>query len=105
MTGIKISDAIKTLLEVLPPRIKERIYASVDFSDMIEVILDLGKMPEVRFEKKVFYIEDDFVRQEDIDFITSKVGDFTSDNRAGIERTLHRISAIRNRRGKIIGIT
>jgi len=105
VTEFKISDALKTLLEVLPPRIKDKIYASVDFSDMIEVILDLGKMPEVRFEKKVFYVEDDFVTQEDIDFITSKVGTFTSDNRAGIGRTLHRISAIRSRTGKIIGLT
>jgi len=102
---IRISDALKSLLEVLPQRIKEKIYASVDFSDMLEAILDLGKMPEVRFEKKVFYLEDEVVTQEDIDYVTSKTGKFTSDNRAGIERTLHRISAIRNRTGKIVGLT
>ena len=72
---------------------------------MIEVILDLGKNPEIRFEKKVFSIEDETVSQEDIDHIISKVGKFTSDNRAGIERSLHRISCIRNRTGKIIGLT
>lgn len=105
MTGIKISDALKSLLEVLPARIKDKIYSSIDFSDMIEVILDLGKMPEIRFETKVFYIEDEIVSQEDIDHVTTNVGKFTSDNRAGIERTLHRISAIRNRTGKIIGLT
>ncbi len=105
MSEIRISDALKSLLEVLPIRIKDKIYSSVDFSDMIEVILDLGKMPEVRFEKKVFYLEDEIVSQEDIDYVCSKVGKFTSDNRAGIERTLHRISAIRNRTGKIIGLT
>lgn len=105
MAEIRISDALKSLLEVLPQRIKDKIYSSVDFSDMIEVILDLGKMPEVRFEKKVFYLEDETVTQEDIDFVTSKLGKFTTDNRAGIERTLHRISAIRNRTGKIIGLT
>ncbi len=105
MAEIRISDALKSLLEVLPPRIKDKIYSSVDFSDMIEVILDLGKMPEVRFEKKVFYLEDENVTQEDIDHVTSKLGKFTTDNRAGIERTLHRISAIRNRTGKIIGLT
>lgn len=105
MAEIRISDALKSLLEVLPPRIKDKIYSSVDFSDMIEVILDLGKMPEVRFEKKVFYLEDENVTQEDIDYVTSKLGKFTTDNRAGIERTLHRISAIRNRTGKIIGLT
>lgn len=105
MAEIRISDALKSLLEVLPQRIKEKIYASVDFSDMLEAILDLGKMPEVRFEKKVFYLEDEVVTQEDIDYVTSKTGKFTSDNRAGIERTLHRISAIRNRTGKIVGLT
>ncbi len=105
MAEIRISDALKSLLEVLPQRIKDKIYASVDFSDMLEAILDLGKMPEVRFEKKVFYLEDEVVTQEDIDYVTSKTGKFTSDNRAGIERTLHRISAIRNRTGKIVGLT
>jgi len=102
---IRISDALKSLLEVLPPRIKDKIYSSMDFSDMIEVILDLGKIPEIRFEKKVFYLEDEIVAQEDIDYVSSKLGKFTADNRAGIERTLHRISAIRNRTGKIIGLT
>ena len=105
MPNIKISDTIKSLLEVLPPHIKEKIYSRIDFSDMIEVILDLGKNPEIRFEKKAFTIEDETVFQEDIDHIISKVGKFTSDNRAGIERSLHRISCIRNRTGKIIGLT
>ncbi|MFA5104606.1 MAG: R3H domain-containing nucleic acid-binding protein [Candidatus Margulisiibacteriota bacterium] len=105
MAEIRISDALKSLLEVLPPRIKDKIYSSMDFSDMIEVILDLGKIPEIRFEKKVFYLEDEIVAQEDIDYVSSKLGKFTADNRAGIERTLHRISAIRNRTGKIIGLT
>ena len=34
-----------------------------------------------------------------------QVGDFAVDNRAGISRTLHRISAIRNRKNTIIGLT
>ena len=51
------------------------------------------------------YIDGPAVTTEDINYVTGKVGDFTSDNRAGIERTLHRISAIRNRHGKIIGLT
>jgi stage III sporulation protein SpoIIIAA len=33
------------------------------------------------------------------------IGLFGDDNRAGIERTLHRISAIRNRSGKVVGLT
>ena len=45
------------------------------------------------------------VTREDLDYVVSRVGEFAADNRAGIERTLHRISAIRNRQGKIIGLT
>ena len=105
MADFKISDALKSLLAVLPVRFKDHIYSSLDFSDMIEVILDLGKMPEVRFEDRVFYLEHETVTQDDIDHVVSQVGSFTADNRAGIARTLHRISAIRNRTGKIIGIT
>ncbi len=105
MADFKVSDALKSLLAVLPDRIKDKIYSSLDFSDMIEVILDLGKMPEIRFQTKVFYLQDDIVTIEDIDHVISNLGSFTADNRAGIARTLHRISAIRNRTGKIIGLT
>jgi len=98
-------DDLKLLLDVLPPRIKSAVESCKKLSEMIEVVLDLGKLAEVRFLSDVLYVKSGTVTQDDIDYVTSKVGEFTSDNRAGIERTLHRISAIRNRQGKIVGLT
>jgi stage III sporulation protein SpoIIIAA/predicted RNA-binding protein Jag len=96
---------LKLLLEVLPPRIKAAIEEAADLTSTVEIVIDLGKLPEVRFTGKTLYIEGTPVTYEDINYVTAKIGEFTSDNRAGIERTLHRISAIRNRHGKIIGLT
>ena len=48
---------------------------------------------------------DEVVSREEIDFICHNVGGFSSENRAGIESTLHRISGIRNRKSEIIGLT
>jgi len=104
-TGGQVFDDLRLLLEVLPPRIKDSIEGKSNLPDIIEIVIDLGKLAEVRFRDKVFYIEGPLVSYEDIKHITEKVGEFTSDNRAGIERTLHRISAIRNRHGRIIGLT
>lgn len=101
----KVDIELKLLLKVIPPRIKKVLETQKDLPELIEVVLDLGKPPEARFVHRIFYIEKDTVLQEDIDFVTEKVGEFTKDNRSGIERTLHRISAIRNRRGKIVGLT
>jgi stage III sporulation protein SpoIIIAA len=102
----QVFDDLNLLLAVLPPNIKTAFEGQSNLSDMIEVVLDLGKTPEIRFSGgKVIYAEKISVTDDDIKFVTGKVGEFTSDNRAGIERTLHRISAIRNRHGKIIGLT
>jgi stage III sporulation protein SpoIIIAA len=102
----QIFDDLGFLLEVLPLRIKTAIQARSNLPEMIEVVLDLGKSAEVRFAgDKVLYVEGPVVSDADIKHVTGNVGEFTSDNRAGIERTLHRISAIRNRHGKIIGLT
>lgn len=92
-------------MAVLPSRMKKIFSACHDIEDLIEIVLDLGKPPEARFVKRVFYIKKDTINRTDINFVTNKVGEFTADNRAGIERTLHRISAIRNRQGKIVGLT
>ena len=74
--------------------------------DVIEIVLDIGRTPEIRHATgKIEYIGNDFVTDEDITFITSHIQEFTSDNRSGIPGTLHRISAIRNRQGKVIGLT
>lgn len=102
----QVFDDLGLLLEVLPQRIKTSIEGKPNLPEMIEIVLDLGKSPEVRFSSgNVIYVEGSPVSNEDISYVTGKVGEFTSDNRAGIERTLHRISAIRNRHGKIIGLT
>ncbi|MDI6731570.1 MAG: AAA family ATPase [Candidatus Margulisbacteria bacterium] len=100
-----MNEELLKLLEVLPPRIKIDLLEHPDINSVIEVILDLGKSPEARFEGKVYYIPGDLVSQSDIDYVVAKIGQFSGDNRAGIERTLHRISCIRSRQGRIIGLT
>lgn len=73
--------------------------------DLLEVVLDLGRKPEVRHPGKNRYICEEPVTQDEIDAVVEAVGDFGGDNRAGIESSLHRISGMRNRRGKVIGLT
>jgi len=105
-TGDKqVFEDLELLLDVLPERVKSKIQEISNLAELIEVVLDLGKLPEVRFTKKVIYIEGPQITSDDIKSVTDKVGEFTADNRAGIERTLHRISGIRNRHGRIIGLT
>jgi stage III sporulation protein SpoIIIAA len=98
-------EELKKLVDVLPLRIKRKLSDSDDLSELVEVILDIGRPAEARFAKRTLYMPDDLVESEDIDYVTAKTGEFTSDNRAGIERTLHRISCMRNRAGRIIGLT
>src|SRR3989339_1588327 len=100
-----LDEELNSLLEVLPPLIKRSLISHHDISSLVEVVLDLGKSAEARFSHSVHYFQEMVVSQDDIDYVVGKVGDFTSDNRAGVERTLHRISCLRNRRGKIIGLT
>ncbi len=67
--------------------------------------MDLGRLPEARFTDHEMVLSEREITQADIDFVVQRIGRFMGDNRAGIERTLHRISAIRNRQGKVIGLT
>jgi stage III sporulation protein SpoIIIAA len=101
----KIEEELERLLEVLPPRVKLALLKHSDINQLIEVVIDLGKTPEARFVGKVFYIPGDHVSHDDLEYVVTKVGQFSGDNRAGIERTLHRISCMRNRTGRIIGLT
>jgi len=98
-------EELKELIDVLPLRIKRKLSDFQDPQNLVEVVLDIGRPPEARFTKRTLYMKDDTVSAEDIEYVTSRVGEFTSDNRAGIERTLHRISCMRNRTGRIIGLT
>jgi len=100
-----LSNELGLLFDVLPPHISELLYQQPDYSDLLEVILDLGRPPEARFLRRELILNSKEVNHNDIDCVVSRVGEFTGDNRAGIERTLHRISAIRNRNGHIIGLT
>jgi stage III sporulation protein SpoIIIAA len=77
----------------------------MELEKLLEVVMDLGRIPEARFPESVAPLSDNLVTQEDLTHVTALLGEFGDDNRAGIERTLHRISAIRNRKGLIIGLT
>jgi stage III sporulation protein SpoIIIAA len=100
-----ITDDLEALLDVLPPHIRQLLCQQEDVSELLEVILDLGRPPEARFPHREVVLNSKEVNQEDIDYVVSRVSSFGDDNRAGIERTLHRISAIRNRKGRIVGLT
>lgn len=102
---IASTDDIDRMLSVMPPHIREAIRQHPDRDDLIEIVIDIGRSPEARFPGKLHEISGDAATQDDIDYIVGRVGRFTGDNRAGIERTLHRISAIRNRFGGVIGLT
>ena len=102
----KITDNIDQLLDLLPHELSETIRHTIDISVLTEIVLDVGRQPEVRYiERTSQFISDKPVTYEDIEYCCQRVGTFNTDNRAGIERSLHRISAIRNRQGRIIGLT
>jgi stage III sporulation protein SpoIIIAA len=102
---MQITDDLDKLLEILPLKIRQPLEKHEHKSSLIEIVLDLGRKPEVRFVDRTCYLSDDLVTREDLAHCVSRVGHFSADNRAGIECTLHRISAIRNRQGDIIGLT
>jgi stage III sporulation protein SpoIIIAA len=106
-TGIQqgITDDLDKLLNILPPDLRDRLNNHSKQNTLIEVVLDLGRPPEARFPEAAEYLSQALVTREDLDHCIGQVGHFSGDNRAGIERTLHRISAMRNRQGEIIGLT
>jgi stage III sporulation protein SpoIIIAA len=101
----KITDDLDALFEVVPPEIAKAIHRENNQDDLLEVVLDLGRVPEARFLSREVTLSDREVTQDEIDYVVARVSEFTTDNRAGIERTLHRISCIRNRRGDVVGLT
>lgn len=107
MTALRndIVDDTEALLEVLPPHIYQGLRRSERVSDVLEIVMDLGRDPEARFADAELVLSSRPVSFEDIEYVISRIGAFGDDNRAGIERTLHRISAIRNRAGLIVGLT
>jgi stage III sporulation protein SpoIIIAA len=101
----QVFDDLDQLWAMLPPAIESVLVAHPDRSRLVEVILDLGRRPEARFPGRAEYLSEALVTREDLAYAVDRVGIFSGDNRAGIESTLHRISAMRNRSGEIIGLT
>ena len=105
MDKIQFHNDLKRLIEILPPKIVDAL-KPYNLDDAIELVLDLGRVGEIRYsDKRTDFIGKEQITQEDIEYITSHIPPFTSDNRSGIAGTLHRISAIRNRQGKVVGLT
>jgi stage III sporulation protein SpoIIIAA len=101
----EITDDLELLLRVMPPHIRDSLHRQADLKNLLEVVMDLGRPPEGRFQNRATNLSELTITREDIDYVIHRVGAFTLDNRAGIERTLHRISAIRNRRDVVVGLT
>ncbi len=101
----KITDDLHALLGVLPAHLVQKLQELNNSDNFLEVILDLGRVPTARFVEQEVVLSQSEISREEIDFVIERIGDFDADNRAGLERTLHRISAIRNRRGHIVGLT
>lgn len=101
----EITDDLDALLEALPPHVSQPLRQLSDRGNLLEVVLDLGRLPEARFRDRELVLSEHEVSDADIEHVVARIGVFGQDNRAGIERTLHRISAIRNRSGRIVGLT
>ncbi len=100
-----ITDDLDALLDILPPHIRQPLRRQSDISELLEIVLDLGRPPEARFPQREVVPDPKEISDEEINYVTSRISSFGDDNRAGIERTLHRISAIRNRKEHVIGLT
>jgi stage III sporulation protein SpoIIIAA len=105
MTQLQITDDLQALMSVLPILVSQSVTKIDDSDNLLEVILDLGRVPTARFIDRESVLSQVEVTRADIDYVVERIGAFDADNRAGIERTLHRIAAIRNRRGHIVGLT
>jgi stage III sporulation protein SpoIIIAA len=105
MTQRRITDDLQVLLEVLPAPISTAVTEANNSDNLLEIILDLGRNPTARFVDKEIPLTTNEIAHTDLDYVVQRIGEFDGDNRAGLERTLHRISAIRNRRGHIVGLT
>ncbi len=105
MTQRRITDDLHALMGVLPPTVSEALTRANNSDNLLEIILDLGRLPKARFVENEVELSPVEITRTDIDYVVERIGEFDADNRAGLERTLHRISAIRNRRGHIVGLT
>lgn len=105
MTQHRITDDLDAMLDVLPANIHHAVEKANYSDNLLEIVIDLGRVPSARFVEGEIVLSEKEITRADIDHITERIGTFDADNRAGMERTLHRISAIRNRLGVIVGLT
>lgn len=105
MSQKRITDDLQALISVLPTNIAQAVIKINNSDNLIEIVMDLGRLPIARFTDGEQQLSDEEVTRAEIDFVVNHIGSFDADNRAGLERTLHRISGIRNRRGSIVGLT
>jgi stage III sporulation protein SpoIIIAA len=101
----RVTDDLDRLLAVLPPVVQRALAGPEQREGLLEVVLDLGRVPEARYPGRVLALGGDPIERSDLAAVLQRLGPFGGDNRAGIERTLHRISAIRNRTGDVVGLT
>ncbi len=99
------TDDLDALLRALPPDVLQNLSNVDGLENLLEVVMDLGRPPEARFPGSEVELVPREVTNEDLVYVIARIGQFGGDNRAGIERTLHRISCLRNRAGKIVGLT
>ncbi|MFA5873629.1 MAG: AAA family ATPase, partial [Anaerolineales bacterium] len=105
MTQLKITDDLDALLGILPGNIVEAVHKANDYDNLLEIILDLGRVPTARYVQGETVLISKEITRAELDHVVERIGEFDADNRAGLERTLHRISCLRNRRGHIVGLT
>lgn len=101
----RITDDLEKLEAVLPPHLSEALRNIGRSDDLFEVIIDLGRLPMARYSDGEMALADHEISHADLQYVVDQIGTFDADNRGGIERTLHRISAIRNRRRDVVGLT
>jgi stage III sporulation protein SpoIIIAA len=101
----RITDDLHALMSVIPIHIGDALSAANRTDELLEVILDLGRVPTARYVDGEVVLAPAEVTHADIHYVITRIGDFDADNRAGMERTLHRISGIRNRKGQVVGLT
>lgn len=105
MTTERITDDLNRLVSLLPAELQASLASPESRDQLLEVVLDLGRVPEARYSGWSIPLGESSITRADLKAMVERLGEFGSDNRAGIERTLHRISAIRNRRGEVVGLT
>ena len=101
----RVTDDLDRLLELLPDAVQEQLRPEEAREQLLEVVLDLGRVPEARYPGRALALGSTPLSRQDLTAVVARLGQFGGDNRAGIERTLHRISAIRNRQGEVVGLT